>query len=149
MLYCSWDEVRDRCNYFLFWAIFCPFTPLTAQKIKIKKKMKKRPGDIIILLMCIKNYDQIMYSSWDMVRDGRTDGRKKWHIEWVPQLKTADIMNTVFKEAPPRQFSILINDSNLWENDFHQTLKRAAVLEQTLVVRGTSCLFCKKMFLPK
>ena len=42
MLYCSWDMVRDRCNcYFSFWAIFCPFTPLTAQKIKILKKWKK------------------------------------------------------------------------------------------------------------
>ena len=41
MLYCSWDMVRDRCNcYFSFWTIFCPFTPLTAQKIKIMKKWK-------------------------------------------------------------------------------------------------------------
>ena len=36
MLYCSWDMAHDRCNFhFSFWAIFCPFTPLTAQKIKI------------------------------------------------------------------------------------------------------------------
>ena len=42
MMYGSWDMVRDRCNcYFSFWAIFCPFTPLTAQKIKILKKWKK------------------------------------------------------------------------------------------------------------
>ena len=34
--------VRDRCNYFSFWAIFCPFTPLTACKIKILKKLKKK-----------------------------------------------------------------------------------------------------------
>ena len=26
-----------RCNYFSFWAIFYPFTPLTSQKIKILK----------------------------------------------------------------------------------------------------------------
>ena len=26
--------------YFSFWAIFCPFTPLAAQKIKIKKNEK-------------------------------------------------------------------------------------------------------------
>ena len=39
MVYGSWDMVCDRCNcYFSFWAIFCPFTPLTAQKIKILKK---------------------------------------------------------------------------------------------------------------
>ena len=47
--------------------------------------MKKTPGDIIILHMCTKNYDQMMYGSWDMVRDRQTDrqtdGRKKWHME--------------------------------------------------------------------
>ena len=42
MLYCSWDTMRDKCNsYFLFWAIFCPFTPLKTHKIKIKKKNGK------------------------------------------------------------------------------------------------------------
>ena len=41
MMYSSWDMVCDRCNcYFSFWAIFCPFTPLTAQKIKTLKKWK-------------------------------------------------------------------------------------------------------------
>ena len=44
MLYCSWDMAHDGCNcYFSFWAIFCPFTPLTAQKTKIKKKNDKNP----------------------------------------------------------------------------------------------------------
>ena len=42
MLYCSLDMTCVRCNrYFSFWAIFDPFTPLTAQKIKIFLKMKK------------------------------------------------------------------------------------------------------------
>ena len=141
---------------FSFWAIFCLFTSLTAQKMKIKKKkkekntwryhhfthvyqkswsycytvpeiwcvtdlivifhfglffavlppnspqnrnfqkMKKTPKDIIILHTCTKNYDQMMYSSWDMVRnkwtdrrmDGWTDRWKKWHIEvGVPPKK--------------------------------------------------------------
>ena len=35
MLYCSSDMVHDRCNYFSCWDIFCPFTPQTAQKMKI------------------------------------------------------------------------------------------------------------------
>ena len=35
MLYCSWDMVCDRCNYFSFLVIFCPFTPITARKMKI------------------------------------------------------------------------------------------------------------------
>ena len=41
MTYGSWDIVHDGCDYFSFWAIFCPFISLTAQKIKIKRKMKK------------------------------------------------------------------------------------------------------------
>ena len=40
MLHCSWDVVRDGYNYFSFWASFCPFTPLTARKIKILRKWK-------------------------------------------------------------------------------------------------------------
>ena len=40
MLHCLLDMAAgDGCNYyFLCWAIFFPFTPITAQKIKIKKK---------------------------------------------------------------------------------------------------------------
>ena len=68
MLHCSWD-MHDGCNYFSFWAIFCPLTAITAWKIKILKKWKKAPGDIIILHMRPKNYDQMMYGSRDMVRD--------------------------------------------------------------------------------
>ena len=85
----SFYMVRDRHNcYFSFWVIFCSFTSLTAQKIKILTKMKKMPGDIIILHMCTKNYDQMMYSSWDMVhnrwKDRCTDRQMdewKWHID--------------------------------------------------------------------
>ena len=31
----------DRCAYFPFWTSLCPFTPLTAQNMTIKKKMEK------------------------------------------------------------------------------------------------------------
>ena len=50
---------------FHFGPLFCPFT---ARKIKILKN-EKSPGHIIILHMCTKNYDQMMYGSWDMVHD--------------------------------------------------------------------------------
>ena len=57
--------------------ILCPFTPLNDiknQNLKKKKKIeKKTPEDIIILQMYTKTYDHMMYSSWDMVRDGQTD----------------------------------------------------------------------------
>ena len=77
MLYCSWDIACDRCNFhFSFWVIFCPCTPITAWKIKILKKMKKAPGDIIIWHMCTKNYDTMMHRSWDIVRDGWMDRRR-------------------------------------------------------------------------
>ena len=37
----SWDARCNRQSFLLFWVIFCPFTPLTIQKIKILKKWKK------------------------------------------------------------------------------------------------------------
>ena len=44
-------------------------------------------GNIIILYMYNKNYDQMMYSSWDMVLNRWTDRQmveqKNWHIEVV------------------------------------------------------------------
>ena len=72
MLYCSWDTLSDRRNcYFSFWAIFCPFTPLTAQKMNISKKWKKLleissfytyATKIMIIIM--------LYYSWDMAHGG-------------------------------------------------------------------------------
>ena len=72
MLYCSWDMVRDRCNlHFSFWAIFCPFTSLTAWKMKFSKKWKKLLKIYIIILNnCTKNHDHMLYCSWDKLRDG-------------------------------------------------------------------------------
>ena len=66
MMYDSWDMECKRQNFFSLWIIFCPFTPLTTQKIKILKKWKKTPGDII-LHKRTKSHNQMLYSSWDMV----------------------------------------------------------------------------------
>ena len=49
MMYSSWDKEHDRHNFLPFWTVFCPFTPLWTQKIKIFKKMEKISEDIIIL----------------------------------------------------------------------------------------------------
>ena len=74
MLYCRWDMMHDRCNcYFLFWAIFFPFTPLTAPKMKIWKNWKKT--DIIIssryhhLIQVYINHDHVLCCSWDLMCD--------------------------------------------------------------------------------
>ena len=48
--------VTDKLLFFIL-GYFLPFYPLTAQKIKISKKLKQTPGDIIILHMCTKNYE--------------------------------------------------------------------------------------------
>ena len=41
VMFGSWDMMRDRQNFLSFWTIFCSFTPLTNQKIKILKNWKK------------------------------------------------------------------------------------------------------------
>ena len=61
--------VCDKCNYWSFWAIFCPFTPRNIPKNQNFEKIKKMPGDIIILHKSIKNYDQMVYDSWDIAHD--------------------------------------------------------------------------------
>ena len=82
MLCCFWDLAHDRCNcYFSFWAIFCPFTQVATQKMKISRKMKKKPpGGIIIPQKCTKNHDHMLYCSCDMARDGHNTYFSFWAI---------------------------------------------------------------------
>ena len=84
MLYCSWDMAWDRHNCcFSFWAIFCPNTLLTAQKIKISKKKKKWKKHLemssfytcVLKVMIRWCTVPEIYGVWWM------DGWKKWHIE--------------------------------------------------------------------
>ena len=73
VLYCSWDMAHNGCNYcnFSFWTIFCPFTPSNSPRNeKIFLKIKKTPGDVIILHKCTKNHDHMIKCSWNMVHDG-------------------------------------------------------------------------------
>ena len=41
MVYGSWDMKCNGQNFLPFWTVFCSFTPLTTQTIKIFKKWKK------------------------------------------------------------------------------------------------------------
>ena len=74
---CTINENHDVCflryeawqTLLSFWAIFCPFTPLTTPKNQNFEKIKKNPGDIIILNKSNKNYDHMLYRSWDTVHD--------------------------------------------------------------------------------
>ena len=63
MLYCSWDMARDGCNCcFSFWAIFCPFTPVTVQKIKISTKKKRKKSLEISLSTTVPKIMIISYT---------------------------------------------------------------------------------------
>ena len=55
-----------QTKYFVILGHFLPFNPLATLKIKIMKKWKKTPGDIIILHMCTINENHMMYGSWEM-----------------------------------------------------------------------------------
>ena len=63
IIYYTVPEIWCVTDVIIFHCRLLPFTPppLTAQKIKMKKKMKKNPRDMIVLHMCTKNYYQMMY----------------------------------------------------------------------------------------
>ena len=111
-LYCSWDMICDGCNcYFSFWVIFCLFTPITAQKLKISKKWppppKKKPRDVIILHECTKNYNHMLYCSWDMARDGCNCCFSFWAIFCPFTHLTAQKSKFQKMEKTPRDVIIL------------------------------------------
>ena len=75
-------------GYFL--AFYSPHSP----KYQNFNKMKKTPGVIIILHMRTKNYDQIMYGSWDRV-----------HNAWAERQmdRQMDEKNDIDVDAPPKK----------------------------------------------
>ena len=60
MMYSSWDMKHDRQNFFVILDLFCLFTPLTTQKIKILKKYTYNHTI---------QYNPVLYCSWDTVHD--------------------------------------------------------------------------------
>ena len=109
MIYCSWDMGHDRCNcYFLYWAIFCPLTPLTAQKIKIFKKWKKHldiyyhvyqklwSDDVQFLRYGAWQMDRQMNGQMDRQTDGWMDGKSDTQ-RWVPHPKVY-VTSKIFKK---------------------------------------------------
>ena len=63
---------------------FLPFYSLKNENSK--KKMKKTPGDIIILYKCTKNNDHMVYFSWDMALDRCNCYFSFWAI-FAPKIK--------------------------------------------------------------
>ena len=62
----TWSTTdRSFCHFGLLFALL----PTNNTKNQNFEKMRKRPGDIIILHKCTKNNDNILYCSWDMTCD--------------------------------------------------------------------------------
>ena len=88
MMYGSW--VMEHDTEFVNLGHFLPFYfPNSPKNQNFEKMKKKTPRKMIILHMCTKNYDHMIFGSWDMVCNGWTDGqidwwtngKKKWHTE--------------------------------------------------------------------
>ena len=60
----------QQTEFFVILDHFLPFYPPNNPKNQNFEKMKKTPGDIIILHKCTKNHDHMLHCSWDMARDG-------------------------------------------------------------------------------
>ena len=60
--------VRQR-EFFVNLGHFLPFSTTNNFKNQNLVKIKKTPGDIIILKLCTKNDNDMMYGSWDMECD--------------------------------------------------------------------------------
>ena len=69
MMYGSWDIGHDRIFFFCHFRPFFAHLPPKNPKNQNFEEMKKTPGDIIILHMCNKNQDHMLYCSWDMAHD--------------------------------------------------------------------------------
>ena len=62
MMYGSSDMERDGQNFLSFWAIF-PLLPPNNPKNQNFEKMKKKPGNFIILHKCTKNHVHMLHCS--------------------------------------------------------------------------------------
>ena len=69
MMYGSWDIRHNKQSFLSFWVIVCPLIFLKNWKIKILKKWKKAPKDIINLHLHMTNDVHMVYGSWDIDRD--------------------------------------------------------------------------------
>ena len=115
------------------WAFFCPFTPLTAQKIKTSK-MKKTPRDIIILHKCTKNHDHPLYCSRDVARD-----RCNCYFHF-------GVYFSLLTLSEPKKSKFQSNEKTPWRyHHFTQTYQKlwsyAILLLRYMVRDGCNCYF--------
>ena len=69
MIYGFSDIEYNRQNTFVILDCFLPFYPPNNPKNQNFEKLKKDPGDIIILHKCSKNHGHMLYRSSGMARN--------------------------------------------------------------------------------
>ena len=114
MTYSSLDMKRDGQNFLSFWTIFCTFTPLTTQKIKLLHKQKNRL-EILSFYTCVPK----MRIIWSMVPEILSEGQiflSFWTI-FCPFTRKSENQN--FKKIKKTSEDIIIlhmcniNDSHM------------------------------------
>ena len=68
--WCMLPAIRSATD--IIFRHFGPFFAIMTLKIKIRKKYKRKPGDIILLHMCSINEDHMMYGFSDIRLDRRS-----------------------------------------------------------------------------
>ena len=115
-------NATDRISYCFgpFFALLCP-PPQTTPKIKILKNWNKTPGDIIILHMCTINYNDMMYSSWDI----KDDRQNFWLLWTVFCLFTPLTTQKIFEKIKQKYGDVIIlhmatiNDNHMMYGSQH------------------------------
>ena len=89
--------VTEISVIFHFWLFFALLPPNLPKKWKLKKKRKKKPGDIIILHKCTKNHNHMLYCSWNMTCDRCNCYFSVWAI-FCPFTPITVQENKIFKK---------------------------------------------------
>ena len=66
IIWCMVSEITSDTVTFVILGYFLPFYPANNLKNQNCEKMKKKPGDIIILHLYTTNDNRMMYGSWDI-----------------------------------------------------------------------------------
>ena len=134
----SWNIRCDGQKYLSFWAVFCLFSRLTMEKIKILK-LKNTSGDVIILHICTTNDNHMMHGSWDMERNRQT--LSFWTVFYpFPSLWTQKI-NILKKWKQTWRYYHFINVYRKWQSYNVWFLRYEVQLTKLFVILDCSLPF--------
>ena len=102
MMYGSWDMEHDGHNFLSFWTIFCPFTPLTPQKMKISKKWKKQ----LEMSSFYTSVPKIMIISYTVL--------EIWHMTDVIAIFHFGLFSAFLPPQQTKKSKFLKNEKNSW-----------------------------------